>query len=118
MLLPGSQLELTRPSRDGGRDAIGFYDIGLGHSHIAVDFAMEAKCKALNSGVGVKETSRLISRLRHRQFGVLVTTSYVNTQAYKEIKDDSHPIIIIAASDIVSILKEQHKATPDEVMDG
>jgi hypothetical protein len=33
---------------------------------------------------GVREMSRLISRLRHRQFGVLVTTSYVDNQAYRE----------------------------------
>jgi len=49
--------------------------------------------------------SRLISRLRHRQFGVLVTTSYVDSQAYREIKEDQHPIVVIAAADIVVILR-------------
>ena len=52
----------------------------------------------------MKETSRLISRIRHRQFGVLVTTSYVADQAYKEIVEDSQPIIIIAGKDIIDIL--------------
>jgi hypothetical protein len=56
--------------------------------------------------VGVRELSRLISRLRHRQFGVLVTTSYVDRYAYREIKEDQHPIIIIAAADIVHLLRE------------
>jgi hypothetical protein len=52
---------------------------------IAVEFALEAKCYAPTHGVGVRETSRLISRLRHRQFGVPVTTSYLDDQAYREI---------------------------------
>ena len=56
------------------------------------------------NSVGVKDLSRLISRLRHRQFGVLVTTSHVALQAYKEIKGDGHPIVIIAAQDIVNLM--------------
>lgn len=95
---------LTRPSRDGGRDAIGLYRIGHGDSAICVDFALEAKCYGLNNSVGVREVSRLISRLRHRQFGVLVSTSYLHSQAYREIKEDEHPIVIISAKDIVAIL--------------
>jgi hypothetical protein len=96
--------ELTRPWRDGGRDAMGTYHIGRESTGISVDFALEAKCKALGSGSGVKETSRLISRLRHRQFGVFVTTSYVVEQAYKEIMDDGHPVLIISGRDIVAIM--------------
>ena len=68
--------ELTRPWRDGGRDATGLYRIGRGAGAIDVEFALEAKCCATTTGVGVKAVSRLISRLRHRQFGILVTTSY------------------------------------------
>lgn len=71
-----------------------------------VEFAIEAKRYDFNSGVGIKETSRLISRIRHRQFGVIVTTSYVSEQAYKEISEDGHPIIIISAKDIVDILNK------------
>lgn len=99
--------ELTRPWRDGGRDAIGSYKIGNGLGAIDVDFALEAKCYQSKSGVGVKELSRLISRLRHRQFGVLVTTSYLSGQAYKELKEDNHPVVVIAATDIVEILKKR-----------
>ncbi|WP_076750441.1 restriction endonuclease [Desulfatitalea tepidiphila] len=95
---------LTRPSRDGGRDAIGLYRIGHGASAIYVDFALEAKCYDLANSVGVRGLSRLISRLRHRQFGVIVTTSYINSQAYRELKEDGHPVVVIAAKDIVSIL--------------
>lgn len=100
-------IDLTRPVRDGGRDAIGKYLIGRGLSSVVVDFSMEAKCYSRPNSVGVKELSRLISRLRHRQFGVLVTTSWVNAQAYKEIKEDGHPIVIISGGDIVRILREK-----------
>ncbi len=96
----------TRPSRDGGRDGIGEYRImsGLKDLSLKTVFAVEAKCYDFNNSVGVKETSRLISRIRHRQFGVFVTTSYVDSQAYKEIVEDEHPIAIIAGVDIINIL--------------
>jgi len=99
-------LDVTRPSRDGGRDAVGQLRIGAGPSGILVDFALEAKCYTPPAAVGVKDMSRLISRLRHRQFGVIVTTSCVDLQAYKEIKEDQHPILVIAASDIVELLRQ------------
>jgi hypothetical protein len=73
--------ELTRPWRDGGRDAIGTYRIGASVGHVEVEFALEAKCYAPTHGVGVKELARLISRLRHRQFGILVTSSYLADSA-------------------------------------
>ncbi|BBO80424.1 restriction endonuclease [Desulfosarcina ovata subsp. sediminis] len=98
--------DLTRPWRDGGRDAIGEYRIGKGASSIQVDFALEAKCyDPSGKGVGVKELSRLISRLRHRQFGILVTTSYLASQAYSELKEDGHPVVILCGSDITTLLK-------------
>ena len=99
--------EITRPWRDGGRDAVGNYRIGSGASSIEVDFALEAKCYQLNSSVGVKELSRLLSRLRHRQFGILVTTSYLGSQAYTELKEDGHPVVLITAIDIVAVLKNR-----------
>jgi hypothetical protein len=52
---------------------------------ISLDFALEAKCYAPENGVGVKELSRLISRLRHRQFGILVTTSFLGTSGVSGI---------------------------------
>jgi hypothetical protein len=101
-----AQLDVTRPSRDGGRDAVGAVRLGKGPGAILVDFALEAKCYGPGNSVGVRELSRLISRLRHRQFGILVTTSYVDKYAYKEIKEDQHPIMIIAADDIVRLLRD------------
>lgn len=107
LMLPNiASIDLTRRVRDGGRDAIGKYRIGEGPSSVLVDFSLEAKCYGENNSVGVKQLSRLISRLRHRQFGVLVTTSHVALQAYQEIKEDGHPIVIIAAQDIVNLIQK------------
>lgn len=106
IMLPAiaGNIDLTRPVRDGGRDATGRYRIGEGSSSVLVEFSLEAKCYAPDKSVGVKELSRLISRLRHRQFGILVTTSFVAAQAYQEIKEDQHPIVVICAADIAKLL--------------
>lgn len=101
------KIDVTRPWRDGGRDAVGDYLLGPASDPVAVEFALEAKCYAPRHGVGVRETSRLISRLRHRQFGVLVTTSHLDKQAYTEIREDAHPVIVLAGRDIADILKAQ-----------
>ena len=99
---------LTRPWRDGGRDAIGHYAISTGgkvNPALKMDCALEAKCYDVRNGVGVKEMSRLISRIRYRQFGIMVTTSFVNSQAYGEVVEDEHPILIVTAADIANILR-------------
>lgn len=100
---------LTRPWRDGGRDAIGYYTISTGgkaNYPLKIDCALEAKCYAENHAVGVREMSRLISRIRYRQFGILITTSCVDAQAYNEVVEDGHPILIVTASDIAVILRK------------
>jgi hypothetical protein len=109
----------TRPSVDGGRDGIGLYRIGgRGNEHaVTVDFALEAKCYALDHSVGVREVSRLISRLRHRQFGVLVTTSFVGKQAYQEIVEDGHPVLVLCARDVVRLLAEKGRSTRASVVE-
>lgn len=110
-----AEIDVTRPSRDGGRDAIGKLRIGKGVSGILVDFALEAKCYNISKGVGAESMSRLISRLRHRQLGILVTTSYVTEQIYQEIKEDQHPIIVISGIDIVELLRNSGYSHPDSV---
>jgi hypothetical protein len=99
--------DLTRPYRDGGRDATGVYHIGKGQSSIEVTFALEAKCYSPSTSVGVKELSRLISRLRYRQFGIIITTSYLAKQAYEEVKSDGHPIVIISGGDIAQLMHQK-----------
>ncbi len=109
------RIDVTRPWRDGGRDAVGDYLLGPRADRIAVEFALEAKCFARTNSVGVREVSRLISRLRHRQFGVLVTTSHLDTQAYREIREDGHPVIVMAGRDLVDILKTIGLNSPQAV---
>ncbi len=104
--------DITRPWRDGGRDALGTYVISCFGDRLQIECAVEAKCYDTHNGVGVKEMSRLISRIKHRQFGILITTSYVNAQAYKEIKEDGHPILVISGEDICKIL--QHNGYDQE----
>ncbi|HMK18322.1 MAG TPA: restriction endonuclease [Chitinophagaceae bacterium] len=105
--------EVTRGVVDGGRDALGRMKLGLDNDPIFADFALEAKCynPGINNStintVGVKEISRLISRIRNRQFGILVTTSAISKQAYEEVRNDRHPIIFISGGDIVKILIEK-----------
>ena len=100
--------DLTRPWRDGGRDALGYYSIqtgGKANHPLRIDCALEAKCYSPDTSVGVRQMSRLISRIRYRQFGIMVTTSFVDSQAYKEVVEDGHPILIVTASDIGTILR-------------
>ena len=102
--------EITRASVDGGRDAIGRYSLGLETDPVYAEFSLEAKCyrPPINgwaaTSVGTKEVARLISRIRHREFGVLVTTSIVARQAYQEVRQDQHPIIFLCGRDIAEIL--------------
>lgn len=100
------EYELTRRFRDGGRDATGWMLLGPASDHLRVSFALEAKHYAEGNSVGVRETSRLISRIKHREFGVFVTTSAVGKQAYTEIRDDGHPIVVISGRDICEILAQ------------
>ncbi|MEJ8647835.1 restriction endonuclease [Streptomyces sp. MS1.AVA.3] len=110
-----SSVDVTRPSRDGGRDAVGIYTLGPKANPIAIDFALEAKCYAAGNSVGVKEVSRLISRLRHRNFGVLVTTSHFHKQVQEEVHEDGHPIALICGRDIVDTLREHGRTTVSAV---
>ena len=113
--------EVTRASVDGGRDAIGRYQLGLTDDPLYVEFSLEAKCyqPPLNgqkpNTVGVKEVSRLISRIRYRQFGVLVTTSFIGKRAYEEVRKDRHPIIFFCGKDIADILTKNGFNTSSRV---
>jgi hypothetical protein len=107
------QYELTPRFKDGGRDALGHMRIGPSSDSLGLSFALEAKLYSPGNTVGVKEVSRLISRIKHREFGVFVTTSIVHSQAYKEIREDQHPIVVISGRDIVDILSANGITTPD-----
>jgi hypothetical protein len=112
---------ITRGSVDGGRDAIGRYLLGLTDDPVYAEFSLEAKCyqpgfdEISPNTVGVREASRLISRIRHRQFGVLVTTSMIARQAYEEVREDRHPIIFLSGRDVANILVDNGFNTPELV---
>lgn len=105
------RVDCTQPFRDGGIDAIGKYQVfSAGTQNVIVDFYLQAKCYApFTHAVGVKDTSRLISRIKNRQFGVMVTTSYINKQAYKEIVEDGHPIVLITGKTIIDVLFDKYE---------
>jgi len=97
--------EITRKSADGGRDANGHVYIGPQNDLLPLEFILEAKCYSINNSVGVKETSRLVSRIRENQFGVLITTSFVAKQAYEEVREGIRPVVILSGADVISVLK-------------
>jgi hypothetical protein len=66
--------------------------------------------------VGVRQVSRLISRIRHRQFGVLGTTSVIARQAHEEVREDRRPIIFFSGRDIADILINNGFNTPELVI--
>jgi hypothetical protein len=110
-----SEISATRRSADGGRDAFGLYSMGPPGDRIHLDFSLEAKCYAPSHGAGVRDTARLISRLKHRQFGVFVTTSYVGPQAYKEIREDGHPVVVVCGRDIGEVLRQHDMSSVGRV---
>lgn len=114
---------ITRGVVDGGRDAYGRYLLGLPNDPVYAEFSLEAKCYRPGIDgvkpvtVGVEDVSRLISRIRHRQFGILVTTSLVARQAYEEVREDRHPILFFSGGDIANILVDNGFNTPALVAD-
>ena len=100
---------------DGGKDAEGVIKFGKLDDTVDIDYALEAKCYKIDNSCGSKEVSRLISRIRQKMVGVFVTTSFVNPNTLKEVKEDNHPVIFITALDIVDILKERDIVTKENV---
>ncbi|PTJ26487.1 restriction endonuclease, partial [Staphylococcus simulans] len=82
--------------------------IGINSNKVNLPCILEAKCYKTTNSVGVKETSRFISRLKYDEFGVFITTSFLGAQAYKEIVEDKKRILILTATDIIKILKKSY----------
>jgi hypothetical protein len=38
--------------------------------------------------------------------GVLVTTSHLDAQAYKELREDGHPVVVLAGREVIERLKK------------
>lgn len=99
------QIKTTRPYKDGGFDAEGRYKIFKSvENSIFVDFYVQAKCYQMSNAVNVADTARLISRIKNRQFGIMITTSYIGDTAFKEVIADKHPIVFITGKDIIEYI--------------
>lgn len=100
-------VDTTASHKDGGFDGIGTYIIFKNtNQSCSFKFFVQAKCYDPNKvTVGVDDTKRLISRIKNRQFGILVTTSKIAPQAYKEIIADGHPVVFITGKNIVDLIE-------------
>ena len=100
-------LEITSRSRDGGFDAFGEYKIGPKNHRVPIilNCLIEAKCYARNNSIGVKQVSRLLSRMKLGDIGIFVTTSFVHDQAYRETIQDDRKILFITGQDIIDLLR-------------
>jgi hypothetical protein len=109
-----SDFKVTQRARDGGRDAIGTYRVGHADHQIQLSAIVEAKLWKENSDIGVKPMSRLISRIKHRDIGIFITTSCFNKQVQKELIDDNHPVILISGGDIARVLIANELNSPEK----
>jgi len=97
-------MEVTRPVKDGGHDIIGYLKVGHERHELLLSVHAEAKRWGFSRAVGVKPMARLISRLKHKDLGIFVTTSYFEKQIQTEIIEDRRPIILISGGDAARIL--------------
>jgi hypothetical protein len=102
------EITTTQPYRDGGFDGIGKYRLfPKSDNEVLVDFYLQAKCYNANDAVGVADMARLISRIKDRQFGIMFTTSYLAKQAFQELIDDGHPIVLINGRILIDYIKKE-----------
>jgi hypothetical protein len=98
------ELQVTRGTQDGGRDVTAIYRVGHPHHQVNLSASIEAKQWNPASAVGVKPMMRLISRLKHRDIGVFVTTSFFDGQVQEELIEDRHPVILLSGGDVARLL--------------
>jgi hypothetical protein len=99
-----ANLTVTRAVRDGGRDVVGSYRVGHDSHQVLLSVYIEAKQWDPESAVGVKPMMRLLARLKYRDLGVFVTTSYFEAQVQEELIEDQHPVLLVSGVDIVHLL--------------
>ncbi len=101
-------LKVTRYAGDGGHDILGAYRIGK--ERYSTELKVFVEAKHWKGGIGVSPVARLLSRMRHRDIGVFITTSWFNKTVQKELISDAHPIILISGKDISKILIDSDTA--------
>lgn len=102
-------LSVTRRVKDGGYDIFGSYMIGSPPFNYNLEIVAEAKKWDKNS-IRVTPIARLISRLKHKDVGFFLTTSYFDKQVQEELIEDKHAIILLAGVDLINILKDKQIA--------
>jgi hypothetical protein len=102
-----TNFSVTPRVKDRGRDAIGLYKVGHENHQILLNVYIEAKFWNAGGDVGVKPMARLLSRIKHRDIGVLVTTESFSLQVQEELIEDNHPVILVSGGDIAKILISQ-----------
>lgn len=107
-----TNVTVTRAVRDGGRDVISNYRVGHDLHQVMLNAYIEAKQWKTDSAVGVKPMMRLIARLKHRDVGVFVTTSYFEQQVQEELIEDRHPVLLISGGDIARLLIQAELGSP------
>lgn len=99
-----TEIVVTKAVRDGGRDVLAKYRVGHDLHQVLLEAYVEAKKWDPDSAVGTKPMMRLVSRLKHRDLGVFVTTSFFDRQVQKELIEDNHPVLLVSGGDIARIL--------------
>lgn len=107
-----SDFTVTQRVRDRGRDALGYYNVGHEEHQIRLSAIVEAKQWRGVGDVGVKPMARLLSRLRHRDIGVFLTTSCFNKQVQEELIEDRHPVILVSGGDMARIIIKRELDVP------
>jgi len=108
-------LVVTRASKDGGRDVIGTYHLGHSKHQVRLSVYIEAKKWKQSSSIGVKPMMRLISRLRSRDIGVFITSSFFDKQVQSELIEDGHPVMLISGGDISKVLINSDLSSPNSL---
>jgi hypothetical protein len=98
------ELVVTPAVKDGGRDVVGRYRVGHDLHQVMLNACVEAKHWNPMSAIGVKPMMRLVSRLKHRDVGVFVTTSFFDAQVQEELIEDRHPVLLVSGGDIARLL--------------
>ena len=104
---------MTRATRDGGRDVVARYRIGRAGHQAILDACVEAKRWDPRRAIGVKPVMRLLSRLKHRDIGVFVTTAFFDKQVQTELLEDRHPVILVSGGDIARLLLDRGLVVAD-----
>lgn len=108
-----TDISVTQFVRDGGRDVLCHYKVGHDLHQIHLSVSVEAKKWNPQTAVGVKPMMRLLSRLKHRDIGVFITTSFFDKQVQEELIEDGHPVLLVSGGDIARLLIEKELTSGD-----